>query len=211
LRICRLLRMTQYSKTLKRVVDTILRSLQSVISIAASNVVLVSFFGIVAKEVFYNVRPVEYLNDRTANFRSFPNALLMLFRVMTGDNWFGILYEVGNGDCREHCNEADQQIGAACQGCGSRVVAYIFFFSFYYVFGTIFINMFIPIIIDAYATPHTHAAHARRACTHACTQACTLAHTRRYISCAELDRNASYLTEGMLLHFVDVFARYVTE
>ena len=25
---------------------------------------------------------------------------LMLFRIMTGDNWFGILFEVGSGNCR---------------------------------------------------------------------------------------------------------------
>lgn len=76
-----------------------------------------------------------------ANFTTFPDALLLLFRVATGDNWAALLR-----DCMVRPPECDADAG----NCG-HAWAPVYFLSFYLSGALIALNLLTTVILGGWA------------------------------------------------------------
>ena len=91
-----------------------------------------------------------------ANFQTFGNSFMTLFRCSTGEQWDGIMSDLAREyspryQCREEeTYESIQANGGEPFECGSSFNAYLFFILFQVICKQIFLNLFIAIIIDAF-------------------------------------------------------------
>lgn len=85
------------------------------------------------------VRRGTALNEH-ANFETFPNALLLLFRIATADEWTGIMDGVG---------VAPPLCDPAAGDCGSALGTF-YIMSFTLLTGQIMLNLFTTIVIETF-------------------------------------------------------------
>lgn len=120
--------------------NTLVVTLPSLGNIAALLFLLFFIYSVMGVQLFAHVKFGFYLN-RHANFRSFGTAMLTLVRASTGENWNGIMYEVGN---MESCSDSPAWNDAEPTGCGSPA-AFVFFFSFTLLVTFVMLNVFIAV------------------------------------------------------------------
>lgn len=93
----------------------------------------------------------EHYSEKT-NFRDFPNAMMLLLRVATGDNWSNIMFDLSKTDsyegrsCVENQTYSDMQENHVL-GCGSNM-AFPYFLSFIIIISFTVMNLSIAAIID---------------------------------------------------------------
>jgi len=86
--------------------------------------------------------------NRHANFRNSWYALLLLFRVTTGEDWNRVMHDCMV--CPPMCSQsADDNYWET--DCGHLVVAPLFFFSYYVIVTYIFLNLFIAVVIENFS------------------------------------------------------------
>merc|ERR1719424_704846 len=73
---------------------TLMVSLPALLNVAALLFMLFFVYGIIGMQVFGNVKFGEQIGPH-ANFRYVSNAMLLMFRVITGENWNRVM-----ADCR---------------------------------------------------------------------------------------------------------------
>jgi len=97
-------------------------------------------YAIIGMQVFGNIA----LDDDTSinrhnNFRTFLQALMLLFRSATGEAWHEIMLScLSNQACDEHANASE---------CGSDF-AYFYFVSFIFLCSFLMLNLFVAVIMD---------------------------------------------------------------
>lgn len=79
------------------------------------------------------------LNEH-ANFETFPNALLLLFRIATADEWTGIMDDI---------SVAPPLCDPAAGNCGSALGPF-YIMSFTLLTGQIMLNLFTTIVIETF-------------------------------------------------------------
>ena len=139
-RIARLLKIVKRAKGLKTLFNTMLTSLPSMANISSLMFLLYFVYAIVGITLFGATRfGPFYMED--ANFRNFPEALLLLFRMSTGENWNEVM-----GDCQveaPQCTESGPK-----KDCGMFLISPTYFSSFF-MFGVyLMLNLFIAVILD---------------------------------------------------------------
>nr|AWJ68256.1 putative voltage-dependent calcium channel 4 [Hirudo verbana] len=83
--------------------------------------------------------------NRQANFQNFPNALLLLFRCSTLDNWDGVLVSCLSG---QTCDTKSYPPGTnPPPTCGTEA-AIVYFVSFNFITAFMMLNLFIAVIMD---------------------------------------------------------------
>ena len=97
--------------------------------------------------------PYQDAYDPHANFRTFGNAALALFRMSTGESWHEIMYDSIRGrslvfDCKDAETFADRA-GGEPSVCGDPNSG-LYFISFMIIVSFIFINLFIAIILESF-------------------------------------------------------------
>jgi len=117
-----------------------LTSLPSMANISSLMFLLYFVYAIVGITLFGATRfGPFYMED--ANFRNFPEALLLLFRMSTGENWNEVM-----GDCQveaPQCTESGPK-----KDCGMFLISPTYFSSFF-MFGVyLMLNLFIAVILD---------------------------------------------------------------
>jgi len=140
-RIARLLKIVKRAKGLKTLFNTMLTSLPSMANISSLMFLLYFIYAIIGITLFGKTRLQDYYTN-DANFRDFPNGLLVLFRMSTGENWHEIM---GN------CEVTEPDCSPIYEDCGLPMVSQIYFISFY-MFGVyLMLNLFIAVIIDNFS------------------------------------------------------------
>ena len=86
--------------------------------------------------------------NRHANFRNSGYALLLLFRVTTGEDWNRVMHDcmVSPPKCSQSADDNYWETD-----CGHSVVAPLFFFSYYVIVTYIFLNLFIAVVIENFS------------------------------------------------------------
>jgi len=92
IRVARILRLLKKAKTLNKIFNLFLNSIQPMISIGILFAILLFFYSIVGMSVFQYVKHQEIISPKW-NFESFSNAFLMLIRITSGESWNIIMHE----------------------------------------------------------------------------------------------------------------------
>ena len=164
LRVARVIRVIKRAPSLRALFMTLVYAIPSLINIGLLLVVIFFIWGIIGVELFGKTvpndgygNPIIYdSNDGispSVNFEYFTNALMILYRIATNDNWGAIFQAAaynGNKCDTLISNNTKPSDGAFDYQCGKPVAAVFFFISFG-IFGTIvMLNLFIAVILDTY-------------------------------------------------------------
>ena len=143
-RIMRILRLVKAARDVRILLETVWYSLPSIANIGAFLGLLFFIFAIVGVNLFSRVRKGEYLNYHT-NFETFTSAILLLFRMVTGENWNGVMRDtmVEYPDCDPN---------PPVQDCGYSQTAPLYYISFLLMAGFVLTNLFVAIILDNFGT-----------------------------------------------------------
>jgi len=94
-RIGRIFRLINSAKGLRQLFNTLIITLPGLCNVAAVLMLLFFIFAILFVQIFAKVAKNDDIHDN-AHFQDFWNALMMLFRASTGENWNGLMYAMGN-------------------------------------------------------------------------------------------------------------------
>eukprot|EP01065_Artemidia_motanka_P052348 TRINITY_DN9431_c0_g1_i1.p1 TRINITY_DN9431_c0_g1~~TRINITY_DN9431_c0_g1_i1.p1 ORF type:complete len:1882 (+),score=565.62 TRINITY_DN9431_c0_g1_i1:528-5648(+) len=145
-RIMRILRLVKAARDVRILLETVWYSLPSIANIGGFLVLLFFIYAILGVNLFGMVRRGESGMGLTyhANFETFPNAALLLFRMVTGENWNAVMHDtmVTPPECGHNGTE----------DCGSPDTAPLYYISFLLLAAFVLINLFVAIILDNFAT-----------------------------------------------------------
>ena len=110
-------------------------------------------YSVLGVFLFAHVKLNNQLSEH-ANFQTFGNAALTLFRISTGESWNSLMFDCGRQrsidyECVvEQTYEEQQRDGI--QGCGNMLSSRAFFISYMLLIPFIFLNLFIAIILEGF-------------------------------------------------------------
>jgi len=157
LRLLRLFQVITRVQGVKLLFEDLLESLPGFINIAFL-LVLVMFIYAVAGVQLFSKLPTDSYVTAHQNFRSFQNAMLVLFRIASGDNWNYFVHsmETPNDGCESNpsynpdwCelnNNAPNCV--PLNGCGNGYLSLPFFYTYFLLVSHILVNLFIGVILD---------------------------------------------------------------
>ncbi|GAA5445859.1 hypothetical protein Misp06_04065 [Microbulbifer sp. NBRC 101763] len=117
-RVLRVLRLVSAFPELRTLVDTLLRSLPSMLHIALLMGIIFYIYGVAGYFLFHDVDPTHW--------RSLPIALLSLFRIVTFEDWTDIMYTAMD----------------------AMPWAWVYFISFVVMGAFVMINLFIGVVLN---------------------------------------------------------------
>ena len=105
-RIMRIFRLVKASIAIRLLIDTILNILPQISNIMSLMGILLFIYAALGLNLFSQVMHQDQLNEKN-NFRNFGNAMILLMRCATGEDWNVIMYELANstGYDGEPCRE----------------------------------------------------------------------------------------------------------
>ena len=160
-RIFRVLRVIKAARGIRRLMITLLESIPALLNIAVLLFLGMVIFAILGMSSFMHVKKRDALNDMV-NFETFPNSMLLLFRLMTSAGWNDILDPLMNdvriflqsGLCNSSFKHDCIAPNSAAEGdpgnCGSPSKAIIFFIAYIIIIFLIIINMYIAVILERF-------------------------------------------------------------
>lgn len=92
IRVARILRILKKAKTLNKIFNLFLNSIQPMISIGILYFILLFFYAIIGMSVFPYVKYQTIISEKW-NFENFQNAFLLLIRITSGESWNIIMNE----------------------------------------------------------------------------------------------------------------------
>jgi hypothetical protein len=157
-RIGRLIRLVRGAPKLRELINTLVLTLPALGNISAVLFLLYFIYAVMGVQLFAKVKYGDALNEQ-ANFQTFGSAMMMLFRSATGENWNGVMYDLGNqDDCRaqdliswddKYCGfSSDPATCIPLDGCGNSA-AFVYYVSFTLFVTFVFFNLFIAVILEA--------------------------------------------------------------
>jgi len=153
LRLLLIFRVIKRAKGIRLMVTTLLISLPAMINVATLLFLLFFLYAIIGMQMFGNVKfGTEHGLGQHANFRYFGNSMLLLFRVITGENWNLIMKDcmVAWPECTPYATE-DVDGMYLPNDCGSEYGSIFYFCSFYAIATYTVMNLFIAIVIDNFS------------------------------------------------------------
>ncbi|PRW21007.1 voltage-gated ion channel superfamily [Chlorella sorokiniana] len=138
-RVLRMFRLLRHLRGVQMLLSTLIVSLPALWNVGALLFLLFFIYAYMGVLLFGQVAWREDLNAH-ANFTTFPDALLLLFRVATGDNWAALLR-----DCMVRPPECDPDAG----NCG-HTWAPAYFLSFYLSGALIALNLLTTVILETF-------------------------------------------------------------
>ncbi|EDO45175.1 predicted protein, partial [Nematostella vectensis] len=143
--IFRFLTLSGKHDTLKMLMLTVVMSLVKSFFTIAVLVILMMCYSLMGVILFGTVKYGEAVN-RYANFGTSFNAMILLFRVTTGEDWNKIMHDCMVGE--PYCTPAEN---FWLSDCGNYAASLIFFMSFYIVVSFILLNVFVAVIIENFS------------------------------------------------------------
>ncbi|XP_070689588.1 calcium channel, voltage-dependent, N type, alpha 1B subunit, a [Pempheris klunzingeri] len=141
-RAARLIKLLRQGYTIRILLWTFVQSFKALPYVCLLIAMLFFIYAIIGMQVFGNIE----LNEDTAinhhnNFRTFLQALMLLFRSATGEAWHEIMLS-----CLSH-RACDELSGTHGKECGSDF-AYFYFVSFIFLCSFLMLNLFVAVIMD---------------------------------------------------------------
>uniref|UniRef100_A0A3B4CY60 Voltage-dependent N-type calcium channel subunit alpha n=1 Tax=Pygocentrus nattereri TaxID=42514 RepID=A0A3B4CY60_PYGNA len=141
-RAARLIKLLRQGYTIRILLWTFVQSFKALPYVCLLIAMLFFIYAIIGMQVFGNIE----LNEDTAinhhnNFRTFLQALMLLFRSATGEAWHEIMLS-----CLSH-RVCDERSGTQGKECGSDF-AYFYFVSFIFLCSFLMLNLFVAVIMD---------------------------------------------------------------
>ncbi|XP_028271025.1 calcium channel, voltage-dependent, N type, alpha 1B subunit, a [Parambassis ranga] len=141
-RAARLIKLLRQGYTIRILLWTFIQSFKALPYVCLLIAMLFFIYAIIGMQVFGNIE----LNEDTAinhhnNFRTFLQALMLLFRSATGEAWHEIMLS-----CLSH-RACDEKSGTHGKECGSDF-AYFYFVSFIFLCSFLMLNLFVAVIMD---------------------------------------------------------------
>ncbi|KAH7963054.1 hypothetical protein HPB52_019378 [Rhipicephalus sanguineus] len=131
--------------TLKMLMLTVVVSVYKSFFIIMGMFLLILFYALTGVILFGNVKFGEHIG-RQANFKTAPNGMAMLFRIVTGEDWNKIMHDcmVSPPYCTLAANYWETD-------CGNFTGSLIFFCSFYVIITYIVLNLLVAIIMENFS------------------------------------------------------------
>uniref|UniRef100_A0A914MP61 Ion transport domain-containing protein n=1 Tax=Meloidogyne incognita TaxID=6306 RepID=A0A914MP61_MELIC len=145
--ILRFFTITGRKSTLKMLMLTVLWSMVRSAFIIAAMFLLILFYAYAGVILFGTVRYGQALSKHV-NFRSGKQALMVLFRSITGEDWNDIMH-----DCMRsppHCYWAPS-LSYWQSDCGNYMAAILYFCSFYLIIAYIVLNLLVAVIMENFS------------------------------------------------------------
>ncbi|XP_075988245.1 calcium voltage-gated channel subunit cacophony isoform X3 [Anticarsia gemmatalis] len=142
-RAARLIKLLRQGYTIRILLWTFVQSFKALPYVCLLIAMLFFIYAIIGMQVFGNIEltPESDMN-RHNNFRSFIQALMLLFRCATGESWPNIMLA-----CRKPA-KCDTLAGKGPnEECGSTL-AYAYFVSFIFFCSFLMLNLFVAVIMD---------------------------------------------------------------
>ncbi|XP_075245968.1 sodium leak channel NALCN-like isoform X2 [Convolutriloba macropyga] len=140
--------------TLKMLLLTVLVSVYKSFFIILSLFVLILCYALSGVILFGTVKYGENLHRR-ANFHNAGQAMTVLFRIVTGEDWNKIMH-----DCMLSPPLCSQAPNYWESDCGSFTASIIFFCSFYVILAYIVLNLLVAIIVENFSLFYSNDADA---------------------------------------------------
>ncbi|XP_037510081.1 sodium leak channel NALCN isoform X6 [Rhipicephalus sanguineus] len=143
--ILRFFTITGKHATLKMLMLTVVVSVYKSFFIIMGMFLLILFYALTGVILFGNVKFGEHIG-RQANFKTAPNGMAMLFRIVTGEDWNKIMHDcmVSPPYCTLAANYWETD-------CGNFTGSLIFFCSFYVIITYIVLNLLVAIIMENFS------------------------------------------------------------
>ena len=144
LRLARLFRLVRRLKGLRMLFNTVIISMPGIINIGGLLFLLCFVYAVLGMHLFGKVKFGETHNEH-ANFRDFGNSLLTLLRMVTGEAWNSIMYDVM---VKDDCDSSDEcAIGECCGVAGAPL-----YFITFVIFGSfVTLNLLIAVVVDTFS------------------------------------------------------------
>ncbi|XP_056319530.1 calcium channel, voltage-dependent, L type, alpha 1S subunit, b [Danio aesculapii] len=144
-RVLRLIKLLNRSEGIRNLLWTFIKSFQALPHVGLLIVMLFFIYAVIGMQMFGKVALVDGTEiNRNNNFQTFPQAVLLLFRVATGEQWPKIMLASMYGKL---CDPKSDYGPGEEYTCGSSI-AVCYFLSFYMLCAFLVINLFVAIIMD---------------------------------------------------------------
>eukprot|EP00927_Polykrikos_kofoidii_P049818 TRINITY_DN43828_c0_g1_i1.p1 TRINITY_DN43828_c0_g1~~TRINITY_DN43828_c0_g1_i1.p1 ORF type:complete len:1217 (-),score=173.85 TRINITY_DN43828_c0_g1_i1:14-3556(-) len=145
--ILRLPRLRRFSRLVANVTFSLGLGLFNVFILIGLIIFLYACMGV---QLFGTVMEGEHIG-RSANFRTFGEAILLLLRVSTGENWHLLMDDIvsDRAGCTSRTQTYDEYQRDGPRGCGS-ILGYPYFSSYVVVVKIVLVNLIIGIVLDGF-------------------------------------------------------------
>ena len=146
-RIARLLRLIRAAGSINRLITTVILSVPALGNVGILLFLFLYIYTILGVELFHNL-PLdgEFINY-DANFATFGNAMLTLFRCITGESYNGIMHDAMVTEAHSapgRCSDAEGT-------CGGRIAPVVFFITFVVLEAMVMLNLIVAVVLDTFA------------------------------------------------------------
>lgn len=145
LRIGRIFRLIRLIKSLRTIVNSIVTGIPGILNIGGLLLLLFFIYAVIGMQLYGAIGFQGELNEH-ANFRSFGNSMLLLFRFSTGENWNGFMWDLLQE--RPVCDPNPTY--PAVNGCSAGPSVFVYFYSFVLIVGLVILNMFVGVVLEAF-------------------------------------------------------------
>jgi hypothetical protein len=94
-RIMRMFKLVRSSKNMRLIIDTVFNILPQISNVMTLILLLFFVYAALGINIFSGIQLQEKL-DRKNNFQSFQNAMVILMKFSTGEDWNAYMYELAN-------------------------------------------------------------------------------------------------------------------
>uniref|UniRef100_A0A8C6QU19 Voltage-dependent L-type calcium channel subunit alpha n=1 Tax=Nannospalax galili TaxID=1026970 RepID=A0A8C6QU19_NANGA len=92
IRLLRLFKITKYWTSLSNLVASLLNSIRSIASLLLLLFLFIIIFALLGMQLFGGRYDFEDTEVRRSNFDNFPQALISVFQILTGEDWNSVMY-----------------------------------------------------------------------------------------------------------------------
>ena len=149
-RVARLFKLLNRGEAIRTLLWTFLKSFQALPWVTLLILMVFFVFAVVGMQLFGRIQLKEDTNiNRNNNFQNFPNAVILLFRCATGEDWHRVMEDCMPGKaCHNPLDENGDPINPEeINECGS-ILAMPYFIMFYMICAFLILNLFVAVIMD---------------------------------------------------------------
>uniref|UniRef100_A0A3B3T7U0 Voltage-dependent L-type calcium channel subunit alpha n=1 Tax=Paramormyrops kingsleyae TaxID=1676925 RepID=A0A3B3T7U0_9TELE len=144
-RVMRLVKLLNRSEGIRNLLWTFIKSFQAIPYVALLIVMLFFIYAVVGMQFFGKIALVDGTEIyRNSNFQTFPQAILLLFRVTTGERWQEVMMACMSG---KQCDAKSDPLPGEEYNCGTNFAVF-YFLTFYMLCSFLIINLFVAVIMD---------------------------------------------------------------
>ena len=149
-RLLRMIKLVRRVQGLRALVRTLFMSLPAIFNLATLLIIVFFVYAVMGVQLFCGA-PFQDFLTADANFENFGNAMFLLMRVTTGENWNGIMHDIEqSGPCGD----------GETAPCPHKWASRLYFVSFYVLAAFVFMKLFIAVILDNFASSFNQEASA---------------------------------------------------